>query len=303
MSIELLFFIIAAMGIASKAFSKLCSNMISQKSLASFSVVLIVNGIAACLFFYISSGFVLSINGATALYSLIYALVAGVSVVSNLIVYKYASISNVTIISNSCGMFCTAILGGIFFSEHVSGKTVLRLFIMLAAMILAFVDQKRNNHSNNAQKSSKKRSLLPLILIVIVITACGCANTVVLKAFSNSTKVTDENSFFFFTNVILCIGSGIVFAIACLRKRGELKSSVLLLRPRRLVSVVGNTVCSNISSIVTVLIVAVMDVSLYSALSSAMGVLTGVIGSLLFKEKQGIFAYLAVVIACVAILI
>jgi hypothetical protein len=46
-----------------------------------------------------------------------------------------------------------------------------------------------------------------------------------------------------------------------------------------------------------------MDVSAFSLASSAIGILTGVIGSLIFREKQSIFAYIAAGISCVAIFI
>jgi hypothetical protein len=46
-----------------------------------------------------------------------------------------------------------------------------------------------------------------------------------------------------------------------------------------------------------------MDISIYSSISAALGVLVGVVSSLIFREKLGIFSYLAAAVACVAVII
>ncbi|MBE6667949.1 MAG: hypothetical protein E7607_06560 [Ruminococcaceae bacterium] len=303
MSIPVLFLIIAATGIGSKVFSKLCSNMLSENSVAKYSLVLIVNSLVACLFFAISGGFKIDVNTVTLLYSIAYAAIVAVSIIAGFVVYRYASISNVNVVSSSCSMVCTAAVGWIFFSEKVEVLNVIRLVIMVFAIVCVLFDQKNKETAIASPTERKKGNIFSLAVIIAVITACGCLNTVVLKAFSISKEVTDENSFFFFTNVILLIAALIVFAAVCLRKRGEFRASVELLRPKRLISIGGNTVCSNISSLVSVLIVARMDVSIYSPISSALGIIVGLVGSLIFRERLGVFAYIAVAVACVALII
>ena len=70
-----------------------------------------------------------------------------------------------------------------------------------------------------------------------------------------------------------------------------------------MIAIAGNTVCGNISSIVSVLIMAQLDVSIYSPISSALGIIVGVIGSLMFKEKLGVYAYIAAAVSCIAVII
>ena len=301
MSIPLLFLLTAVVGLGSKAFSKICSNILNQNSIAKYSLVLIINSFVACLFFGIFGGFKITVNNVTLLYSIIYAAIAAVSIVSNVIVYRYASISNANIVSSSCSMVCTAIAGWIVFSEEIDILKVTRLFIMLVAIVFVFFDQKKKESTIKSTSERKKDNVLALAIIMSIIAICGCANTVVLKAFAISKKVTDENSFFFFTNVFLLIVSLVVFVVACLRKKGEFKDSIELLHPKKLVAVGGNTVCSNISSLVSVLIVAQLDVSIYSPISSALGIIVGLVGSLMFKEKLGVFAYIAAAVACIAV--
>ena len=52
-----------------------------------------------------------------------------------------------------------------------------------------------------------------------------------------------------------------------------------------------------------VYIIARMDVSVYSPISSATGILAGLVASLIFKEKIGIFSCIPAVIALIAVII
>lgn len=300
--VALLFLISVVVGICSKAFSKLCSNILSQNSVAKYSLVLVINSLVACLFFGAFGGFRIYVNGITLLYSVIYAAIAAISIISGVIVYRYASISNVNIVSSSCGMICTAVIGWIIFSEKVGTSNIFRLAIMLMAIVFVFLDQRRNEIAITEKKKEKGNNFY-LVLIIAVITACGCANTIVLKSFTISERVTDENSFFFFTNVFLLIASLTVFIVSCICKQGEFRESIKLLRPNKMIAIAGNTICGNISSIVSVLIMAQLDVSIYSPISSSLGIIVGVIGSLMFKEKLGVYAYIAAAVACIAVII
>ena len=300
MNIWLLFLITSVVGLMSKAFSKLCSNMVAQSSAAKCSLILIVNSLVACMFFWCSSGFCLSLNVPTLGYSIVYALVAAVSLLSNLLVYRYASISGVNILSSGCAMICSTAMGWIIFSEQIDERDLIRLSVMLAAVLLVFLDQKRNDCKEREQKKS---NLICLVLVIAVMTLCSCANTVVLKLFAESDAATDENSFFFFTNVALLVGSASVFGGACACRRGAFRDSIALLRPKRIISVAGNTVCSNIATVISVLIMAQMDLSMYSPISAAIGVVIGLLGSLLFRERLGVLSYVAAAVACVAVII
>jgi len=301
MSIPLLFLLFAVGGLGSKSFSKLCSNILNQNSVAKYSLVLVINSLVACLFFGIVGGFKIAVNSNTLLYSIIYAAIVAVSIISNFVVYRYASISNANIVSSSCSMVCTAVIGWMLFREKLDILNVIRIAIMLVAIAFVFFDQKNNETVTKLTMERKKGNIFSLALIIAIITACGCANTVVLKTFAMSQKVTNENSFFFLTNVFLLIVTLVVFVVACLRKKGEFKDSVHLLYPKQLVAIGGNNVCSNITSLVSVLIVAQLDVSIYSPISSALGIIVGLVGSLIFKERLGVFAYMAAAVACIAV--
>ena len=303
MSVPILFLLSFIAMLGGKIFSKLCSNILSQNSVAKYSLALVINSFVACCFFGIFGEFQIVVNKATLLYSIIYAVIVAVAIISGVVVYRYASISNVNIVSSSCGMGCTAVVGWMLFSEKMGILNVVRLLIMLVATAFAFLDQKKKESDMKPPEERKKGTILSLTLIIAMMTVCGCANTVVLKAFAMSERVTDENSFFFFTNVLLLIVALIVFIVACLRNRGELKDSLQLLHPKKLVAIGGNTVCSNILSLVSVCILERIDISIYSPISSALGIVVGLVGSLMFQERLGVFAYIAAAVACIAVVI
>ena len=89
----------------------------------------------------------------------------------------------------------------------------------------------------------------------------------------------------------------------CFKNRENFRNSIKLLKPRRFISLAGNTVCSNVGSLVGLQIMAQMDVSVYSSISSAIGIFLAVIGSWIFRERLGFLAYLAAAIACVAVIL
>ena len=303
MDIVLLFALFALVGIGANVFSKLCSNTVTHDSTARYSLVLIINSIVACFFFLCFSGFRIRLNTQTLIFASVYALVVALSVISNVIVYRYASISNVNVISSACAMICTAALGVLFFSEDFNLTSAARIVIMMLAILFVFADQRAHQKNEASAPEQGKRGLLALIALIALISIAGCANTVVLKLFSDSPTVTDENSFFFFTNVVLCLGSAIVFLIACLSKKGELRDSLSLLRPKELFSIAGKTVVSNISSLLSIFIIARVDMIVFSPISSAIGILVGVIGSMLFRERLGKFSYIAAVASVIAVVL
>ena len=303
MDIVLLFSLFALVGVGANVFSKLCSNTVTHDSAARYSLVLIINSIVACFFFLCFSGFRIRINTATLMFSVAYALVVALSVVCNVIVYRYASISNVNVISNACAMICTAALGVLFFSEEFHLTAAARIGIMVLAIIFVFADQRAHQKKDGGAPNQGKRRLFALIALIALISIAGCANTVVLKLYAQSSLVTDENSFFFFTNVVLCLGSAVVFLIACLSKRGELRDALTLLRPKELFSIAGKTVVSNISSLLSIFLIARVDMIVFSPISSAIGILVGVIGSMLFREKLGVFSYIAAAASVIAVIL
>ena len=164
----------------------------------------------------------------------------------------------------------------------------------------------RNDARGKAPKylGNLPKSNFKLLLLVIFITVLSaCFNVIILKYFSLSKSVTDENSFFFFTNVILIFGALIYIFILSLKEKNLASSIRALMKPKKLIFMTGSTISGNLTSLVGVWIIKEIALSTYTATQTAVGIISSAIASLLFREKLGLFSYLSLIVACITVII
>lgn len=300
-SIVLLFVLNSLVALGGKLFSKLCSNNVTSNSKSAYVLFLAVNCLFACGFFWMFGGFQIHLNLTTILYSLLYALIITGILIVSLLIYQYATIAAVNIIPSSFSLLGSMLIGYAFFGEQIGWHTCLRVALMLLASFLIFLDRKPNDPEADPLKPKKK--IFPMIAIFAVYILFGYANTIVTKSFAISKQVTDDNSFFFMTNAFIVFGALIVLAVEFFKARESLMRSLTLLKPRKLISLAGNTVCSNIGSLLSLRLVALMDVSLYSPIGTAVGIFLAIVSSWIFRERLGLYSYLAAAISVVAVIL
>ena len=138
-----------------------------------------------------------------------------------------------------------------------------------------------------------------LVFIILV----SCADTIILKRFTLDTRVLDNNSFFFWTNVVLVAGCLLIVLYDTVIRRRGYQGIGELLRPKAFAKLAALTLSSNVGSIVSLGLIALVDVSVYTPVTSALAVISGMVASLLFREKLGVLSYLAVLAALVAVII
>ena len=301
MKTAFLLFLIALSTLGGKAFTKLCSNAVTHGSRVRYLLYLIVNASVACLFFWISGGFSVAVNPITLLYGFLYALVVLLSLVSSLLIYRYATVAGVNIISSLLSLFASVSIGLAVFGESLDPTKIIRILVMTVATAFIFLDARRDRAKGERVEGRRRRlaflALLAVTLLVLV------ANALIVKSFTLSSRVTDENSFFFLTNAVMILLLLPLLAWMAFRNRAEFRSSMSLLRVRSLLVLSGNTVCSNVGSLAGIWLMAEIDLSVYTPITSAIGVLSGVVGSLLFRERLGVFSYLAAAVAAFAVLL
>ena len=300
-----LLFIYLLSSVGSASFAKLVSGELRRATRAKYSLFLTVNGCLACFFFWMFGGFSVSVTAPTLVYALIYAIVVAAILVLTAIAYNLMSVSNVGIVRSGCGLVCTAAVGALLFSEKITTKVILRIALTLISVLLVMLALKKQERPREKQdverKTGSRGVLLAIVLILNVI--FGCANTVTVKCFTLDTRVADENSFFFFTNVFLAIGCALVFAFESLRDRNAARDAVTIFKPRALIGISGDTLSSNVGSLVSAWIIAGMDVSVYTPVMSSIGIIAGFLGSVLYREKLGILSYIAIIAALAAVII
>ncbi len=302
MGIPILLLLSALASLGARTFSKLCSNIIVGYSKARYMLFYAVNGIVSCIFFLIADGFRVELNFPTFIFSLIFALLVAASLFISLWMLKLATISGVNILGGAFGLVLSSAMGFIAFSEEVEPIKLVRIALMLLAAFFVFLDEGRQKKDSDGKKNSPK-SMLPLLLAVTLSAIVSCLVTLTTKLYIEQDTVASENSFFFWSNVLLVIGAALLFTFECLKNKRSFFDAVSLLRPKKLISLAGNTLCSNVGTLIAIWLVAQMDLSVYTPVSSAIGVIVAVLASLLFREKLGLFSYLAAAVACVAVII
>lgn len=285
--------------IGGRTFTKISSNLVVGRSLAGLMLYNLINGIVACGFFFVSGGFSVSINLPTAIYAMLYAVLAGLSAIS-LIGYKIINVSKFVLITTSSSIFATSITGAIVFKEELSLRTVLRIVIMMAAVCISFLDKDKGQEENKPLTAKKTITLILVVLVSLFISVCV---TILTKFYTLDSRVLDENSWFFFTNVFLIAFSAVILSVYYLKDRAGVKDSLAILKPKKICLLMGNTVCSNVTSLVGVYLLAVTSVSVYTPLTSALALIAGLVVSLLFREKLGFFSYVAVAVAAVSVVL
>lgn len=302
MSTFLLLSILFITSFGGKAFSKLCSDAVVGHSKDRYAVFMAVNGAVASVFFFISGGFRVEVNLPTLAYAAVYALIVVLSLISNMVALKYMNIVTLTVVTGTLGLIATSATGAWLFDEIIDTEKILRVAIMVAAVVLFALDGKMGKKGKKEKSVSPAFSLKAVTVILVMLTV-NCASTVITKYYAIDTRVCDANSCFFFTNVIL-VGGGLLLVAADLIKNSSgLKDIAPLFKPLNFLSLSGNTVCSNVGSLVGILIISKMDVSVYAPVSSAIGILAGFLGSLVFRQKMGWLSYIGALGAVVAVII
>lgn len=275
--------------------SKYASSFMPTKKAVGNSVYIIINAAWAMLFFFVGNRFVINVNTVTVMYSAVYAVVCALSIVSRIYLYRYMSIADATVSICASMLIVNAIFGHVVFDEVIGYKTTIKIVLMLIAVGLVYF-------STGEKKKSKQGGKLAMFWVIIQ-TASGVGATVVTRMFAREPMITDNNSLYFTTNLIMLI---FAIVILCYYFAKDFKSAKLIIGEFKLKStlVIGaSTLCSNISSVCAVLILAVLDISVYTPVNSAVGILSSAAASVLLKERFNVQSIMAVFVSIAAVII
>ena len=306
--LSLLVFAYTASTVVNKVASKTCSNVVAAKSnRIKYFVYLTLVGIIACGALFVINGFKISFTLPTLYYALAFSVICMRSVICHLEMFKLTNITGALVLSSMGSLVATSAIGFFLFREDVSGRTLLKIGIMLIPAVLTLIEA--GQKSNDSKKKERASASLKLVIFTLLLVVAGSGNTIIIKLYSNAENVTDISSMFFFTNVIQAVISLALLSFFILkRRRGEsaqvqIRSAVGIFRPIPLLAVMANTVASNATSLLGAKLIERMAVSLYTPLSSAITIIAGVIASFIYREHHGVLFYLSAIIAIVAVVI
>lgn len=281
--------------------SKVCSNIAAQKGKSGYALMMTAQGVISCIVYYIVGGCKLQCNFRTAGYALTNAGICIANMVFTFMALQMLEVANVNVISCVGSLVATAAMGCLFFGEKMDGLKILRIMIMCIVVFLIFADARKGKLHPGKKRTGNVKKICLVLLILIV---AGSWATLIMKFYANDKHVVDNNSFFFFTNAFLIMGGLGWF----LTGKGDPAEEGRNKEPekrkfRTLLMFAGYTVAGNMNAIVGYQVIAGMEVSVYTAVSSALAILSGVAASWLFREKLGACSLIAAAIAIIAVVI
>ena len=268
----------------------------TSETLTDFAWYNVVNSVIACIYFGISSGFSLHLNMTTFIFSLCYAACACCALVIGVCILSRVHISTSAILKSSGTIIVSSVFGILYFDEKLTLNLTLAMIMMLAAAILPL------NFSSESKNTQKKGRIITAIVCILAFLNGGIVN-IVTKLYAENPNVCDTLSFFFFTNVILLAGGVLVLSFLMIKNKVHIKRIVRTFSVKQLLLVASNTAISNISSVLTVMVLAIFDVSLYTVIMSSLGIILSAVMSLCFKEQLKVKDWISVALSVGAIII
>lgn len=258
-------------------------------------VYALITGIFSMLFFGITSGFSILLNGKTFIYALILTAMAIISYFVQLLVYRYMGVVEVAVITMSGKLLLTSIVGFLLFSETVNLISVARIVLMLITVLLIFA----HNKKTQTPKNDSVRSFTPIgFLLCVAIVGIGVLNTVVLKYVAIDAEVTSSNALFFFTNAMIALFSVLFLLFESHGSIETVAKEFRAISKSGYLAIIAKTVAGSASSLLGVLILANGDVSLYSPLSNALGLLaTEAVAVFILRERPKIIPMIPAILA------
>lgn len=275
---------------------KLCSRAAEESGSCGKPVFFLINSLSACLFFWIGSGFKLRLNPVTLGYCAVFAAVVLASLLVSLYIYRFYKVAEVTVLSSAGSLILGAVIGRLLFGEVLTAVDGVRSVLMLAAVAFVFF-----GFEGEKKAAGKPAGFLGMALLLANV-GIGGASVTVQKLFAVDPRVTDENSFFFFTNAVMLLVV-IPWLILSIRRTGSVLRGIRQALGAFRIAYMGNTLCSNVLSWITVALLQTTAVSVYVPVTTAMGILAGVFCSFLFREKVNGWMWAAALSSVAAVIL
>ena len=267
-----------------------------SKASSDFLVYALITGAMAVVVFYVTSGFNIVLNTRTCIYGIVYAAVIFINYFFGLAIYKYMGIAETTFIRSGLSLILLTVSGIVFFNEEITLMLGIQIFLVLLTFLVIFLGK------NNGAKAKGVTAVGLLLCLGGVVLGVICG--IIAKLFAKDTEVTDQNSFFFITNVFI-----VAFALISViftnkfsikeigKKFGQISRFGYLL-------IMVNVLASNFQSILQIEILRISDLIIYTPLSGALGLLAGeTVAVFIEKEKPRILATILAMSSVLVVLI
>ena len=279
---------------------KKVSNSFSGNGVSGSLFFVLETSIFAMLVFFVLNGFKLYVNPRVAFYGFLYGVIVIVAVASGVFVYNYATIAFVGFASSGVNLLLSLLLGVVLFSEKVGFGTVFRIVLMLLAALVSFIGAGGFGKGDSVKALRGNKFLVGIFFTVIIGVTTSLAN-VLMKYYGTDPGVTDSNSFFFMTNVFS--GLLVIPMIPFAAKRDGVKFSELVdyVKGKKALYAMLTTASSNLCSVFSILILAMIDVSVFTPLQGALGFVSIAIATPIIREKLDKYTLIATALAIASV--
>jgi len=286
MNVYLLFALMYAINLSSTVLAK--KFQLGIKFTASYMFQSnLINAVVACVCLFVANKFTVNITSATIVFSAIYGFFSMISVFFVVYSYAHISITLTSIISSAGAIIIPMLFGLVFNGEPTSLRLILSaILILIAATLPIFKDK--------TVRFDKKF----IWFLALYFVYAGLPN-ILSKLYTQNENVTDTLSYFFLTNVfmfIFCV-IGLFFCRLCSGPLEKLSVSLITNGGVR-------TVMSLVGSYLSIAILALMPISVYSVLSASLSLIgTALLSRFVFKEKMSRQALISFLLALLSIIV
>lgn len=272
-----------------------CSEYVCDNDLITKAVYLILNSLTGCCAFFLLAGFRLYVDSKIVFFGFLLSFACVGNVISGLYALKYCLAASVTSVQNGGSMVILASLGFLFWGDAVTLPRVAAILIMLLAVYCIFQETK----AGDVQQAplGKRLVFLGAVLLFWVLT------TVVNKLFVQVCDEAHKNAYFFMTNVFMVLYGVLFVAFYCIRHPFPTATVQKLTQLKPLAVIASNTVIGNLQTLVGLVLVSMVDMSVYSTVSTSLAILSGVLVSVILRQKMTKFTAFSVVFAIVAVVL
>ncbi len=247
----------------------------------------LINAVIACICLFVANKFTVNITPTTIVFSAIYGFFSLISVFFMVYSYSRISITLTSIIGSAGGIVIPMTFGLLFNGEQASIRLIFSALLILSAAVLPVF-------RDSTVKFEKKF----IWFLALNFVYSGLPN-ILSKLYTQNENVVDTLSYFFLTNVFMFIfcGVGLIF---CRLKSGPLDRLSFPLFANGGIRVVMSLVVSYLS----ITIISLMPMSVYSVLSASLSLIgTALLSRFVFKEKMSRQAVISFILALISIFV
>lgn len=243
---------------------------------AAYCLYCLIMSVCAMIYFFITGGFRVTVNGITIVYSIVAGIDTVLVVVLGVIAMNYIDLLTLSF-SQSCGSMVIPVLFGILFlNEETSVSFWISAGLMATAVLLPII----------AKGKPKEHGTFIGYICCAVLFFCNGMYTVLLKLFQRNPYVTNENAYCFLMNMVMFLVSIVGFFILA-KKHSSVSHELKKFRPKHVAYVAISAVTSNSSTLLSFVVMRGMSIALMTVLGTSLGiVITAFLSVVIFRERK-----------------